>query len=63
MEWKKVFIEKKAWSEEVMMYLTSLALKKGGKPLYTTQFFTFDGVTVTWMVLAFIVGVVIGKIL
>ena len=63
MKWKKVFIEKSAWHEEVMMYLTSLALKRNKGVLYTTQFFTFDGVTITWMVVAFILGIVIGNII
>lgn len=58
-----MFIEKSAWHEEVMMYLTSLALKRNKGVLYTTQFFTFDGVTITWMVVAFILGIVIGNII
>jgi hypothetical protein len=60
MKWKKVFIEKSAWSEEVMMYLTSLQLKRNKGVLFTTQFFTLDGVTLTWMALALILGVVLG---
>jgi hypothetical protein len=63
MKWKKVFIEKNAWSEEVMMYLTSLTLKRNKGVLYTTQFFAFDGVTITWMVFGFILGILIGSIL
>ena len=60
MNWKKVFIEKSAWTEEVMMYLTSLQLKRNKGVLFTTQFFTFDGVTIAWMAVALILGIVIG---
>jgi len=60
MKWKKVFIDEKAWKEEVMMYLTSLQLKRNKGVLFTTQFFSFDGVTLTWMAIALIVGIAIG---
>lgn len=62
MKWKRVFIEENAWKEEVLMYLTSLTLKRNKGVLYTTQFFTFDGMTITWIVIGFILGVVIGSI-
>lgn len=60
MKWKRVFIDKDAWKEEVMMTLTSLQLKRNKGVLFTTQFFSFDGVTLTWMAAALILGIVIG---
>ena len=51
--WKKVFIKKEDWSR-LIMELPRL------KVTYTTQYWKMDGVTLTWMAFAFIVGIVIG---
>lgn len=58
MKYKRVFIVKEFWSK-INMDLTSLAVKEG-KSVFTTQFFAFDGATITWMAVAFIIGIVIG---
>lgn len=60
MRWKKVFVDKVAWKEEVMMTLTSLQLKRNKGVLFTTQFFAFDGTIITWMAFAAIAGFVLG---
>ena len=59
MKWKKVFIEEKAWKEEVQMALQSLTLKRNKGPMFTTQLFKFDGATATLVVAAFILGALI----
>lgn len=60
MKWKKVFVEKEAWKDEVNMALTSLQLKRNKGVMFTTQFFAFDGTIITWMSFAAIAGFVLG---
>lgn len=58
--WKKVFIDKSAWTEEVMMKLTEIQLKRDKGVMFTTQYFSFDGGTIALMIGAFVLGLVIG---
>lgn len=51
--WKKVFIKDEDWAK-LVMELPRLKVE------YTTQFWKMDGVTLTWMALAFMIGLVIG---
>ena len=51
--WKKVFIDKEDW-KKLIMELPRLKVE------YTTQFWKMDGVTLTWMALALMLGLVIG---
>ena len=53
MKWKKVFIDKEDW-KKLIMELPRLKVE------YTTQWFTVDGVTITLMVAALILGLIIG---